>query len=182
MKYNKKLVLKNNKECLLRHGEEGDAKEVHDLFNLTHGQTDFLLSYPEENSFDVKEEGEFLKEKELSGNEIEICAVVDGKIVGTAGIEAIGTKYKVKHRCELGISVEKSYWGMGIGRALIEACIECAKKAGYVQLELNAVADNVPAVSLYKRVGFKEYGRNPKGFNSKKVGFQEVVLMRLELQ
>lgn len=65
--------------------------------------------------------------------------------------------------------------------ALLEACIECAKKAGYVQAELNVVADNASAISLYKKEGFVEYGRNPKGFCSRTVGWQEVVLMRLVL-
>ncbi|MCI9368669.1 MAG: GNAT family N-acetyltransferase, partial [Oscillospiraceae bacterium] len=53
--------------------------------------------------------------------------------------------------------------------------------AGYVQLELNVVADNVSALSIYKKAGFVEYGRNPKGFHSRLAGFQEVIYMRLEL-
>ena len=64
----------------------------------------------------------------------------------------------------------------------MEACIECAEKAGYVQLELNVVAENTRAVSLYKKLGFVEYGRNPKGFHSRISGFQEVIYMLLELQ
>ena len=63
----------------------------------------------------------------------------------------------------------------------MEACIQCAKKAGYAQLELNAVAANQRAVALYKSVGFVEYGRNPRGFRSRRTGWQELVLMRLEL-
>ena len=63
----------------------------------------------------------------------------------------------------------------------MEACIKCAKEAGYVQLELNVVAENERAVSLYKKMGFLEYGRNPKGFYSRTSGFQEVVYMLLEL-
>lgn len=86
--------------------------------------------------------------------------------MGTAGIEAVGRKYKIRHRAEFGISVAKEFWGLGIGQALTTACIECAKAAGYVQLELNVVADNVRAISIYKKTGFVEYGRNPKGFNS----------------
>lgn len=54
---------------------------------------------------------------------------------------------------------------MGIGRALTMTCIECAKTAGYVQLELNVVSENYRAISLYKSIGFSEYGRNPKGFS-----------------
>ena len=56
-----------------------------DNFNLTHEQTDYLLSYPDENSFDVVQESRFLKEKSESDNEIEILAVVNNDVVGTAG-------------------------------------------------------------------------------------------------
>ena len=181
MKYNKIINLKNGKEALLRNGEFADGEAVFVNFNETHAETDYLLSYPDENSFDAQQEAEFLKEKTESPNEIEIVAVVDGVVAGTAGIEAVGAKYKLKHRAELGIAILKEYWGLGIGKALMEACIECAKDAGYTQLELNAVAENERAVSLYKKMGFVEYGRNPRGFNSRVSGYQEVVYMLLEL-
>lgn len=181
MKYEKHITLRYGRECVLRNANGADAKDVYDNFNLTHAQTDFLLSYPDENSYNVEQEGKFLTEKESSADEIELCAVVEGKIVGTAGIEAVGRKDKVKHRAEFGMSIDQGYWGLGIGRALLEACIECAKKAGYLQIELNVVADNTGAISLYQRAGFVEYGRNPKGFRSRTIGWQEVVLMRLAL-
>ena len=181
MKYNKIITLKNGKEALLRNGEFADGETVFVNFNETHAETDYLLSYPDENSFDAQQEAEFLKEKEESSNEIEIVALVDGAVAGTAGIEAVGAKYKIKHRAELGIAILKEYWGLGIGKALMEACIECAKEAGYTQLELNVVAENERAVALYKKMGFVEYGRNPRGFNSRVSGYQEVVYMLLEL-
>ena len=78
-------------------------------------------------------------------------------------------------------AVDRAYWGLGVGRALTKACIECARAAGYVQLELEAVAENKTALALYRSVGFVEYGRNPKGFRSRVSGWQELVLMRLEL-
>ncbi|HPF53296.1 MAG TPA: GNAT family N-acetyltransferase [Eubacteriales bacterium] len=179
MKYEKPITLQNGMECVLRSANAADAKEVYDNFNLTHGQTDFLLSYPEENSYDVEQEGKFLAEKESSADEVELCAVVGGRIIGTASIETIGRKDKVKHRTEFGISIDKEYWGLGIGRALTEACIECAKKAGCLQIELSVVAANVTAISLYEKVGFVEYGRNPRGFRSRTSGWQEIILMRL---
>lgn len=181
MKYDKTIALKSGKNCRIRNGMESDGQAVFDCFNLTHGETDFLLSYSEENSYDPEKEGVFLKQKIESENEVELVAEIDGKIVGTAGIEAVGAKYKVRHRAELGISVAKEFWGLGIGRALIAACIECARSAGYIQLELSVVAENERAISLYKAFGFSEYGRNPKGFNSRTAGFQELVYMRLEL-
>ena len=103
------------------------------------------------------------------------------KLAGTAGIDALGNKYKTKHRAEFGIGIAREFWGLGIGRALTEACIECAKEAGYTQLELDVVSDNASAISLYKKVGFVEYGRNPKGFNSRISGYQELIYMKLDL-
>ena len=64
---------------------------------------------------------------------------------------------------------------------MTQAGIKCAKEAGYAQLELTVVAENVRAIALYQKEGFVEYGRNPKGFNSRISGYQEVVYMLLEL-
>lgn len=181
MEYKQKIILKNGKEALLRNAVGSDGAAVFEIFNRTHEETDYLLSYPDENSYDPEQEARFLEEKANSPNETEIIALVDGKIVGTSGIEAVGKKYKVKHRAEFGISVLKAYWGLGIGKALTKACIQCAKEAGYEQLELNAVAENSTALSLYRSLGFEEFGRNPRGFNSRESGYQELVYMLLKL-
>lgn len=181
MRYNRTVKLKDGRECCLRNGTESDGQAVVDLWRLTHGQTDYLLSYPDEGSADAAQEGRLLRAKEESPNEIEMLAVVGGAVAGSAGVAAVGTKYKVRHRAVFGISVAREYWGLGIGTALLLACIECARAAGYVQLELNAVAENARALSMYEKAGFVEYGRNPKGFYSRLSGFQEVVHMRLEL-
>ncbi len=181
MKYSENIIMKNGKEAVLRNGEAGDGGEVLEVFNLTHGETDYLLTYPDENSFSADQEARFLEEKAKSENEIEIVAVVSGKIVGTAGIESLGNKYKLKHRTDFGIGILKEYWGLGLGEALTKACIKCAKEAGYLQLELNVVSENTAAIALYKKLGFEEFGRNPKGFNSRISGFQELIYMRLTL-
>ena len=181
MKYEQTILLKNGKEAVIRNGDEPDGAAVFDVFNRTHGETDYLLTYPDENSFDSEQEAQFLKEKAISPNEIELVAIVDGKIAGTAGIESVGEKYKVKHRAEFGIGILKEYWGLGLGKALTKACIQCAIDAGYEQLELNVIAQNERALSLYRSLGFIEYGRNPRGFNSKISGYQELVYMLLEL-
>ena len=181
MTYDQTVTLKNGKTARLRNGVAADGAAVFENFNLTHAETDYLLSYPEENSFDPEQEARFLEEKTQSPNEIEIVALVDGTVAGTAGIEAVGKKVKVRHRAEFGISVLREYWGLGLGRALTKACIDCARAAGYAQLELNAVAENERALALYRGMGFVEYGRNPKGFLSRTAGYQELVYMRLEL-
>ena len=181
MRYHKIIPLKDGRTCTLRNGTAEDGQALLAIFNLTHAQTDYLLTYPEESTHTAQEEAEFLKQKTESTDEIELLAEVDGAVVGSAGIGCVGRREKTRHRARFGISVDKAYWGLGIGRAMTEACIECAKTAGYVQLELEAVAENEHALALYRSVGFAEYGRNPKGFRSRLSGWQELVLMRLEL-
>ena len=181
MKYYEEILLKDGRKCVLRNGVEADGQAAFENFNLTHAETDFLLSYPDENSYNAEEEGKFLQEKTDSADEIEIIAEVGGKIAGMAGIEKVGSKFKLKHRAELGISIAHEYWRLGIGRALVNACVKCAKEAGFKQLELDVVADNEAALSLYKRAGFVEYGRNPRGFCSRISGYQPLAYMRLEL-
>ena len=181
MTYYKSITLKDGRECVLRNGTESDGQAAYDNFMLTHEQTDYLLSYPDENSLSPEEESRFLKAKTESKNEMELLAEVDGIIAGLAGIEGVGSKYKVRHRAELGISIDQAFWGLGIGSALMDACIECAGLAGYEQLELNVAAENDRAMSLYRKKGFTEFGRNPRGFKSRISGYQELVYMRLEL-
>ena len=181
MQFHKIITLKDGRTCTLRNGTAEDGQAVLDIFNLTHTQTDYLLTYPEESTLTARQEADYLAQKTESADEIELLAELDGEIVGTAGIGCVARKEKTRHRAEFGISVDKAHWGLGIGRALTEACIGCARNAGYVQLELEAVAENKNALALYKSVGFREYGRNPKGFRSRVSGWQELVLMRLEL-
>ena len=52
MKYEQRITLKNGNEAWLRNGDAPDGNAVFDIFNATHAETDYLLSYPDENSFD----------------------------------------------------------------------------------------------------------------------------------
>ena len=51
MKYRKTVTLKDGRTCIVRNGTEEDAEAVLANFILTHGQTDFLTTYPDETSF-----------------------------------------------------------------------------------------------------------------------------------
>lgn len=181
MRYAKTVLLADGQELLVRNAVASDARALRDIMQRTHAETDYLLSYPDEQSVDDEQEARSLEETERSCNEVELVTVVDGRIVGSAGVSAVRSRRKVAHRARFGISILKEHWGMGIGRMLMDASIDCARQAGYTQLELEVVADNERAVSLYRCAGFEEYGRNPRGYRSAAVGYQELVHMRLEL-
>ena len=181
MKYQETVLLKDNRVCVLRNGVFSDGKEALDLFILTHEQTDFLLSYPDECTKTPEGEGAFLQRTTDSDNELELVATVDGKVVGLAGFNAFSSREKTRHRADFGISIDRAYWNLGIGRAMTKACIDAAKTAGYEQIELEVVADNAAAIALYHKLGFVEWGRNPRGFRSRSGKYQELICMRMEL-
>ena len=61
MKYRKPITLKDGRTCYLRNGTMQDAQAALDCFNLTHEQTDWLLTYPDEEGYTVEQEELFLQ-------------------------------------------------------------------------------------------------------------------------
>ena len=59
MKYTKTVILKDGRTCILRNGTEQDGQSLLDIFNLTHAQTDYLLSYPDESAMTAEQEAQF---------------------------------------------------------------------------------------------------------------------------
>ena len=92
MEYRETITLRDGRSCLLRSGTENDARAVLENFILTHAETEYLTTYPDETSFTAEEEGKFLRAKADSANEVEILAELDGRVVATAGISAVGAK------------------------------------------------------------------------------------------
>ena len=62
MKYSETISLKDGSVCVIRNGTEQDGKALLDIFILTHQQSDFLASYPDENTMTAEQEGAYLKE------------------------------------------------------------------------------------------------------------------------
>ena len=81
------------------------------------------------------------------------------KIVGDCHIDACLFKQRMKHRCDIGISILKEYWGLGIGGRMLATLIEIAKNEGFEQIELNVAEKNKRAIKLYKSFGFVEMGK-----------------------
>ena len=117
MRCAKTVVLKGGVELLVRNAVASDARALREATQRTHAQTDSLLSYPDEQSGDDEQEARSLEETERSGNEVELVAVIDGHIVGSAGVYAVRSRRKVAHRARFGISILKEYWGVVMARS-----------------------------------------------------------------
>ncbi len=56
MKYGQRLITGNGTEIRIRNAAAADGAAVLENFNQTHAETDYLLTYPNENRFDVEQE------------------------------------------------------------------------------------------------------------------------------
>jgi len=133
----------------------------------------FINSFVEENAMllmnkktNLKGEVAFL-EGMVRGlknkTKIYLVAESEGKIVGATDIEL--ERWRRNHIGKLGIAIINGYRGIGLGTYLISQAIKLAKtnlkpKPKLIQLE--AYENNNPAISLYKKMGFKMVAKVPK--------------------
>ena len=83
-------------------------------------------------------------------------------LVGAISLER-DARVKSRHIGHVvGMMVRSEARRAGTGRALLEACIGEARRAGLAMLTLSVTAGNGAAVRLYERHGFVAYGRLPK--------------------
>lgn len=93
------------------------------------------------------------------GQHISIVAEVDGKMVGSCGINPMFGR--MSHLGSLGISVKEGYREIGIGMNLMK---EAEKHAIYMRLKsmkLEVFENNEPAIVLYEKRGYKITDRVP---------------------
>ena len=87
-------------------------------------------------------------------------AVLDGERVVAHLDLTGGTLYSMLHRARLGIGVERSQRGKGLGSALLQAALSWARDGRELAwVDLSVFAHNHRAIRLYERFGFKELGR-----------------------
>lgn len=69
---------------------------------------------------------------------------------------------KLAHHCELSMIVDPAFRGQGVGGALLNNLIHLAKNQFKLELLTLHVYENNPAIHLYQRFGFEEFGRQEK--------------------
>ena len=80
-----------------------------------------------------------------------VVADVDGQAVGVTNIARL---YQTP-RIEIGnVSVLEAHRRQGIAHKMMDACIACARQWGAQRVELNVIAGNTPALTLYEQMGF----------------------------
>lgn len=173
---------KDGKPYLLRSPAPADAEQMIRYLKTSAQETDYGLSYPEELNFTIQDEETFISGYAEDPLSIMI-AVFDGQdLVGYAYLSSILDQKKAVHRASFGIALLKRVWRKGLGRQLLSDLIAFAMEAGYEQIELEVVSSNIPAVNLYRKMGFTVYGERPRSLKLKDGSYFNELLMILSLE
>jgi putative acetyltransferase len=89
-----------------------------------------------------------------------LTAELDGRPCGIAGLVLAGYN-KIMHQAMLSIIVDKPSRNQGIGSVLLQALLAAGKAWHGLSLVLLDVFEGNPALSLYQRMGFVEFGFQP---------------------
>jgi len=152
---------KNGRVYTLRSPEPADAENMLAYLKATAEETEFGLSYPEEMTFTIRDEEDFIANFAEEKGSILITAFDGETIVGNASLCCEMDRKKTLHRATFGMAILKNHWGQGLGKKLLSELIAFARQAGYEQLELEVASCNKAAISLYQKLGFVCYGQRP---------------------
>jgi RimJ/RimL family protein N-acetyltransferase len=158
------LKLKNGQNIILREAGPADAEAMITFVNQVAGESDNLTFGEGEFHITLEQEKNILADFQHGLNQLFLIGEIDGEIVGNLTFRG-GPRPRVAHAGEFGLSVLKKYWGMGIGKHLMEYLIEWAREVGVVRkINLRVKEDNEGAIQLYKKIGFEEEGRLTREF------------------
>lgn len=109
------------------------------------------------------------------------CVAVEGeRVVGWCDAIPGNPAHGNGHVGSLGMGLLPGYRGKGLGRQLVEATIQQARQLGLEKIELSVYATNLPAIALYRSMGFVEEGRKKRSRMIDGV-YDDVILMALHL-
>jgi GNAT superfamily N-acetyltransferase len=82
------------------------------------------------------------------------------------------------HVASASFMVDPDRAGQGVGRALGEHVIDWARQSGFRAIQFNAVVEtNLPAVALWRSLGFEVLATVPEAFEHPRHGYVGLLIM-----
>lgn len=85
----------------------------------------------------------------------------NGEVIGSALVYVQGYE-KQRHQALFVIAIDEKHRGKGAGTYLLKELMKLGKEKFHIEFFHLEVYEGNPAIRLYERLGFKEYGRHPK--------------------
>ena len=137
----------------IRYQQVGDAKRFFEILN----NPNFL--YFSANPKTIQAEKEFLRKNKVlrqSGEEFNYSILLNGKVVGAAGIHI---EPRRSYCGEIGYFVDEAYWGRGIACEAVQQLEQIAfTELGIVRIEINMLKKNKASERVAIKCGYRKEG------------------------
>ncbi len=153
------VLLKDQRKVTLRSPLASDAGPL--LQHLRRGFQQYSrnMNHPARywDTFSVEEEEKILQSFLSAPEKFMLSAFAAEVIVGNLAVFGMAGEFQ-KHNCRLGMGIEESFQGCGLGAQMLEHALSEAVKLGFKRMELNVRCFNHGAIALYEKMGFRRVG------------------------
>ncbi len=172
--------LPNGDTLTIRPAQEQDAPALLSMFRQAVEESEFLLTSPQEvRLLTLSQEREFIRSFLRNPNSLLLVAVAASGPVGVLSVTQCRAA-KQAHVGELGITVLRQHWNLGIGRRMVQTMLNWAGAHPVIRLiQLGVCSSNEKALRLYSKFGFREKGRLEKMIRQADGTYHDVVYMTL---
>lgn len=98
------------------------------------------------------------------------------RVSGWAALSPVSSRRVYGGVMEVSVYVARDFRGSGIGRALLQALIDCSEAEGIWTLQAGILVENASSLALHKRCGFREVGRRER-IGKLKGEWRDVILL-----
>lgn len=150
-------ILKNGKPYIIREAVPDDAELMLSFLESISGESDFLTFGPGELVLTLEQEKSFIESSLKSMDQLFLVALFEDQIIGNLHFGS-GSRPRIGHVGEFGVSVLRDFWNNGIASVLMHHLIMWSERHDIRKINLKVREDNLSAITLYKKLGFKEEG------------------------
>lgn len=154
------VVLRDGRRVRVREAEARDGAGVVVLMRSVAAERGFTLFEPEE--MDAKAAGIAKRVGVRDEDDLRLiarCGEGDEDVIADLTLGAHGFR-RIAHVAKMGMEVRRDFRSVGLGDAMLGMALAWARAhARIARVELQVVAENVPAMALYRKHGFVEEGR-----------------------
>lgn len=147
-----------------------EKQDVPTLMKIWNDVVEEGQAFPQEETLTVQTAEEFFSSQSFTA-----AAVDNGEVVGLYILHPNNVG-RCGHIANASYAVRRDMRGKQVGRRLVTDCLQRCRELGFRVLQFNAVvADNAPALSLYKSLGFVKLGVIPGGFRKKDGSYADII-------
>lgn len=165
----------------IRRATVEDAREIVVIKQKIVESTNFFLRSPEEPQEKAEDYQKKIQTGQGNGG-LTLVVEFNDQVIGFLSFSR-SSYMRLHHAGSFGMGIKPEFGNAGIGTKLLSYFIEWAKQQeGLEKICLDVFSNNKRAINLYKRLGFREEGRQINQIRFKDGSYADIILMALYIK